>query len=140
MRHTPDPITLGLAPGPVTGWMDNVNLEREQASARPRTRTTDAARPTSQRLTEPMRLCLEPTLDLGLDSHAGASRNCYPSGIEPSVLNDRRVGTERFLGRHASAWQSQQRKLLRPDPARLFGAARLERDTVAKNHPGAACE
>src|SRR3954462_12128650 len=112
MRHMPDPVAFGLAPGPVTGRMDNVNLEREPASARPRTRTTDAARPTSQRLTEPMRLCLEPTLDLGLDSHAGASRNCYPAGIEPSVLSDRRVGTERFLGRRTSVRQSQQRKLM----------------------------
>ena len=65
-------------------------------------RSTDAARPTSQRLTEPMRSWLEFTTDVGLDSHAGASRDRHPLGIEPSFLSDRRVGTERFLGRRTS--------------------------------------
>ena len=87
----PDPITFGLAPRPVTGWMmarstwkrtSVVALRRCDRSRRAGTR------PTSQRLTEPMRFWLEYTLDMGLDSHASASRNRYPSGIEPSSLSD----------------------------------------------------
>ena len=52
-------------------------------------------------------------------------------------LRDRRAGTERFLRRRASVRQSHQRKLMRPDLVRLFGAARLERDTVAE--PSRCC-
>src|SRR5262249_53589941 len=37
------------------------------------------------------------------------------------------------------ARQPLHRQVERPDLGRLFGAARPERDTVAKNHPGAAC-
>ena len=55
------------------------------------------------------------------------------------VLSDRLSGTERFLGRRASARQSHQRELMGPDPVRLFGAVRATgRDAVAANHPGAA--
>jgi hypothetical protein len=83
--------------------MNSFTLNENQRRRAQTTRSTDAARLMSQRLTEPMRLWREHTLDMGLDSHAGARRSRHPAGIEPSSLRDRRVGTERFLGRHASA-------------------------------------
>ena len=47
----------------------------------------------------------------------------HPSGVELSVLRNRIVGTERFLRRRRSRRQLHQRKLMRPDLVRLFGAA-----------------
>jgi len=86
-----------------------------------------------------MRSWLDIPTAAGLDSRAAASRGRHPAGIEPSSLRDRRVGTERFLGRRASARQSADRKARRPDPVRLFGAARPGRARHrCPNHPGAA--
>src|SRR5262245_26714982 len=47
-----------------------------------------------------------------------------PRGIEPCVLTDRPVGTERFRRRRASARQRLYRKVEGPDLGRLFAAAR----------------
>jgi len=32
LRHAPDPVALGLAPGPVTGWTDESNPDETTAA------------------------------------------------------------------------------------------------------------
>ena len=80
----PDSITLGLAHGPVIGWMDNVNLEENKRRRAQAMRTTDAARPTSQRLTEPMRPSAGTTTD-------GVSIPRGLASVKPLPFGDRAV-------------------------------------------------
>ena len=46
LRHTPDPVALGLAPGPVTGWMTRSTLE-----STPAMRPGDRCGPTTESTT-----------------------------------------------------------------------------------------
>jgi len=47
MRHTPDPVALGLAPGPVTGDADEINLTENTRRRRPMAHS-DRCGPTSE--------------------------------------------------------------------------------------------
>ena len=126
LRHTPDPTRALI--GPRTGdRLDEVDeINPNENRRRPgAARATDAARRPSQRLTRPMRLSAGTTDGWGSRfPRSTPARSRHPAGIELCDKSDRCVGTERFLGRRASARQSHQRKLMGPDPVRLFGAAR----------------
>jgi len=103
LRHTSDPATLGLAPGPVTEEHTS-----EPEGVRPRllqhrlgNAGKDCGGPTTEcRLTEAGAAGSQatPTAHAGLDSRgAGRTARRHPVGAELVVLRNRLVGTERFL-------------------------------------------
>src|SRR5262249_29502999 len=126
LRHTPDPVAFGLAPGPVTGDAARSTGPRTRVARSPTPATFfDRCGPTS----EPKRPRAEPA---GSRTNAGrgprsprpfASLSRHPPGIEPQDLSDRFVGTERFLRRRPRG-DSLFIDLKRPDLVTLFGAAR----------------
>ena len=105
LRHTSDPATLGLAPGPVTEEHTS-----EPEGVRPRllqhrlgNAGKDCCGPTTEcRLTEAGAAGSQatPKAHAGLDSRgAGRTARRHPVGAELVELRYRLVGTERFLRR-----------------------------------------
>jgi hypothetical protein len=135
------PRLHGLAPGPVTGGGRRDQLRGVHAPPRAAP-ATDAARRPSQRRTEPMRPGAGTNDGWGsrFPRRDRQHRAVTLRGSSCPTMSDRSVGTERFLGRRASARQSHRRKSMGPDPVKLFGAARKRARHRCANHPDAASQ